>query len=224
MLSCYLEQSLTVPGLCAGFPCRATALQMHQLKEFFSSCGPITRMNMPKGANNKFAHNKGFAYVDFEDPVGVIAAVGLSEQNLDGRRLLIKDAKSYEGRPKSAATEAVQQALQQHTVVETPSGPLDAGALEAGPSKIPANLPVKTLSKTARRILDRQKNVPAPTLFLGNLGYEVTVRLLHQNRRWSFPRLTTHSCFSRAATERYHQGAIRSTLQIDAGMGQEEEV
>lgn len=135
-------------------------------------------MNMPKGANNKFAHNKGFAYVDFEDPVGVIAAVGLSEQNLDGRRLLIKDAKSYEGRPKSAATEAVQQALQQSTSMEAHSGTPDAvagEAVEAGPSKIPVSLPVKTLSKTARRILDRQKNVPAPTLFLGNLGFEVTV-------------------------------------------------
>ncbi|TAQ89423.1 hypothetical protein B7494_g2256 [Chlorociboria aeruginascens] len=71
----------------------------------------ITRVNMP-GPNDKTpankvheqksgkkVHNKGFAYVDFSNEVAVIQAVGLSEQLLSGRRLLIKNHKSFEGRP-----------------------------------------------------------------------------------------------------------------------------
>ena len=110
---------------------------------------------MPKGGQ-KFAQNKGFAYVDFEDPVGVTTAISMSEQNLDGRRLLIKDSKSFEGRPKSVATEAV-------TATVTGSAAGSAGTGD------------KSMSKTARKILDRQKNPPAPTLFVGNLGFETTV-------------------------------------------------
>ncbi|RMZ90621.1 hypothetical protein DV736_g2145, partial [Chaetothyriales sp. CBS 134916] len=44
-------------------------------------------------------HNKGFAYVDFTSQDIVESAVQLSESLLDGRRLLIKDAKSFQGRP-----------------------------------------------------------------------------------------------------------------------------
>lgn len=120
---------------------------------------------MPKGTD-KFAQNRGFAYVDFEDPVGVTTAISMSEQNLDGRRLLIKDAKSYEGRPKSVASEAV----------------IAAGA-DAGKDK--------GMSKTARKILDRQKNPPAPTLFVGNLGFETTVgwsdRLIAPSQLTQYP-------------------------------------
>lgn len=111
---------------------------------------------MPKGSE-KFAQNRGFAYVDFEDPVGVTTAIAMSEQNLDGRRLLIKDSKSYEGRPKSVATEAVAA---------------EAAASSGGD---------KSMSKTARKILDRQKNPPAPTLFVGNLGFETTVRFARRS-------------------------------------------
>lgn len=53
------------------------------------------RVNIPK-KNNK---NKGFAYIDFPSPKHVSAAVALSEANLNGRNLLIKDSKSFEGRP-----------------------------------------------------------------------------------------------------------------------------
>jgi RNA recognition motif-containing protein len=128
-------------------------IRVVQLRKFFAPCGAITRLYMPKGGQ-KFAQNKGFAYIDFEDPVGVTTAISMSEQNLDGRRLLIKDSKSYEGRPKSAATEAVTAAV---------AGPAGASTGD------------KSMSKTARKILDRQKNPPAPTLFAGNLGFETTV-------------------------------------------------
>ena len=43
--------------------------------------------------------NKGFAYVDFLSEEAFTEALALSEKLLTGRRLLIKDSKSFEGRP-----------------------------------------------------------------------------------------------------------------------------
>ncbi|KAL9054873.1 MAG: hypothetical protein Q9162_003906 [Coniocarpon cinnabarinum] len=66
----------------------------------------ITRVHVPAPANAKATKttikplNKGFAYVDFADEQSFAAALALSEQPLAGRNLLIKDAKSFEGRPK----------------------------------------------------------------------------------------------------------------------------
>jgi len=71
----------------------------------------ITRVHMPGPNDNKSAnkveerkfgkvvHNKGFAYVDFSSAKDVETAIELSEQLLGGRRVLIKDNKSFEGRP-----------------------------------------------------------------------------------------------------------------------------
>lgn len=73
----------------------------------------ITRIKLPtsktpgKPKEEKPA-NKGFAYVDFTDIGGKVAAIALSETQLGYRRLLIKDATSFEGRPakeKDAAAE-----------------------------------------------------------------------------------------------------------------------
>jgi RNA recognition motif-containing protein len=78
----------------------------------------ITRIHMPgpndkKPANavekprvGKVIHNKGFAYVDFSTAEGSVMAVELSEQLLSGRRLLIKDHKSFEGRPEKTKEES----------------------------------------------------------------------------------------------------------------------
>jgi RNA recognition motif-containing protein len=77
----------------------------------------ITRIHMPspddgKPANTveeskqwKKQHNKGFAYVDFSVGEAVQQAVELSEQLLSGRRVLIKDSKSFEGRPQKSKEE-----------------------------------------------------------------------------------------------------------------------
>ncbi|EKD13707.1 uncharacterized protein L3040_005673 [Drepanopeziza brunnea f. sp. 'multigermtubi'] len=71
----------------------------------------ITRIHMPgpndkKSANKveekrfgKVVHNKGFAYVDFSTAEGVTHALELSEELLSGRRVLIKEHTSFEGRP-----------------------------------------------------------------------------------------------------------------------------
>ncbi|KAJ5152895.1 uncharacterized protein N7482_009373 [Penicillium canariense] len=78
------------------------------LREFFmSNCSfsddTITRVHMPKGAE-RFGRpqNKGFAYVDFSTQTALDAALGLSEQLVAGRRVLIKNAKSFEGRPEKS--------------------------------------------------------------------------------------------------------------------------
>lgn len=64
----------------------------------------ITRVKLPMSklpGREKDAkpNNKGFAYVDFSDIGPKVAAIALSESDMGGRKLLIKDSKSYEGRP-----------------------------------------------------------------------------------------------------------------------------
>lgn len=83
----------------------AFSVTKDDLRRFFvSNCSfadtTITRIHLPKGAE-KFgrAQNKGFAYVDFSTEKALQEALGLSEQLLTGRRVLIKNAKSFEGRP-----------------------------------------------------------------------------------------------------------------------------
>jgi RNA recognition motif-containing protein len=78
----------------------------------------ITRVHMPgpddkKSANKveekragKQIHNKGFAYVDFSSADAVEKAIELSEQLLSGRRVLIKNHKSFEGRPEKTKEES----------------------------------------------------------------------------------------------------------------------
>ncbi|KAF2482651.1 hypothetical protein BDY17DRAFT_163698 [Neohortaea acidophila] len=89
-----------------------------RLREFLDEGGiegtEITRLHMPtsapqgkeKGAAAK-AQNKGFAYVDFATKVVLDKALELSEKLLNGRRVLIKNAKSFEGRP--AKTDAQKE-------------------------------------------------------------------------------------------------------------------
>ena len=62
----------------------------------------VTRIHLPNG-QAKFGkpQNKGFAYVDFVDETNLNHGLELSEKLLSGRRVLIKNATSYEGRPAS---------------------------------------------------------------------------------------------------------------------------
>lgn len=61
----------------------------------------ITRVNIPKKGNQI----KGFAYVDVPSSSHVETIVGLSESILNGRKLLIKDANSFEGRPEQSKSD-----------------------------------------------------------------------------------------------------------------------
>lgn len=65
----------------------------------------ITRVKMPLTKDNRTdkMRNKGFAYVDFSELGEKLSAVALSETDLNGRKLLIKDSTSFEGRPQKEA-------------------------------------------------------------------------------------------------------------------------
>ena len=74
----------------------------------------ITRVHMPTtkpaagaGTEKTPPQNRGFAYVDFASFDANVAAIALSENELNGRKLLIKDSKSFEGRPKKEEPEPV---------------------------------------------------------------------------------------------------------------------
>ena len=65
----------------------------------------ITRIHMPAPTavstlcQKIKSQNKGFAYVDFSSAEAVTAALALSETLITGRKVLIKDAHNFEGRP-----------------------------------------------------------------------------------------------------------------------------
>ncbi|KAL7814673.1 hypothetical protein V8C44DRAFT_37502 [Trichoderma aethiopicum] len=116
----------------------------------------ITRIKLPtvKDATRRKDEkpaNKGFAYVDFTDIGGKVAAIALSETDLSGRKLLIKDAKSFEGRP-AKEKEA-----------EDAAGKADA----SDPSK----------NKTEQR----QETNASRKVFVGNLSFKTTEEDLMRN-------------------------------------------
>ncbi|KAK0230332.1 hypothetical protein IW262DRAFT_395339 [Armillaria fumosa] len=130
------------------------------LRTFFEGVGEITRIHMPTKPSAKpgvKGENRGFAYVDFATTEAKTAAIGLSERHLIGRKLLIKDGDDFAGRPSVPIVEETK---------------LLAGG--------------KTHSKSAQKILRAQKQPPAPTLFLGNLGFDTTndsIRQLFEGHR-----------------------------------------
>lgn len=67
----------------------------------------ISRINLP----GKPGKCKGFAYVDFNTQEELDSCIELSELNLAGRNLLIKNAKSYEGRPEKKAPSTASRIL-----------------------------------------------------------------------------------------------------------------
>lgn len=122
-----------------------------------------------------------FAYLDFPSAAEVQIAVGLSEQHLDGRKLLIKDSSDFTGRPAASTSTATDPNIPSGSV-KSVIATLDPSALErphpnaAAPSSASnpaeANAGNPSLNRTARKILSRQRNPAGPTLFIGNLGFE----------------------------------------------------
>ncbi|KAI1170458.1 hypothetical protein F4777DRAFT_119042 [Nemania sp. FL0916] len=120
----------------------------------------ITRLNLPTSKDqnkqprqrnaetsqpNK-PQNKGFAYVDFDGEAAAVAAMALTETELQGRKVLIKNATSFEGRPQK----------------ETPA----AGAGDAASNGAEAN--------GADATIDRQQNNASRKIYVGNLSFQVT--------------------------------------------------
>ncbi|KAI3328230.1 hypothetical protein F4824DRAFT_428392 [Ustulina deusta] len=120
----------------------------------------ITRVNLPtnKDRNKQARHqnedasqqgkpqNRGFAYVDFDEEGAAVAAMALTETELDGRKVLIKNATSFEGRP------------QKETAAPGTEGGATGGAETNGAGSIAA----------------RQQNNASRKIYLGNLSFQVT--------------------------------------------------
>lgn len=72
----------------------------------------ITRVHIPPPSDASSSRqrikpqNKGFAYLDFSTAEDVAKALALSETLLMGRKVLIKDAHNFEGRPEKKADDA----------------------------------------------------------------------------------------------------------------------
>lgn len=118
----------------------------------------ITRVNMPvpqgpPQPGRTKPSNKGFAYVDFATEESLNKAIAMSETLVSGRKVLIKNAKSFEGRPAQATA-----------TVNALAGNADsseaAAATGAAPNKIgPNGKPVMP---------------PSKRVFVGNLNFDVT--------------------------------------------------
>lgn len=81
-----------------------TATKEDVRKFFLDGCtfseATITRVHLPMGPSRGFTpQNKGFAYVDFANEKAMEEAKALSEKFIAGRRVLIKGAQNFEGRP-----------------------------------------------------------------------------------------------------------------------------
>ncbi|KAI7831224.1 hypothetical protein BC939DRAFT_437959 [Gamsiella multidivaricata] len=91
------------------------------MRHFFRNVGAeITRLNMPTGSGYNKKGNKGFAYVDFASAEAQANAIKLSESELDGRKVLIKSSKSFEGRPALSKAAVQEKSMKQkHAVSPT---------------------------------------------------------------------------------------------------------
>ncbi|KAG6856780.1 hypothetical protein H0H87_000748 [Tephrocybe sp. NHM501043] len=139
------------------------------LRTFFKDVGEIVRIYMPTkpGANPAMKpENRGFAYVDFATEDAKFVAISLSEQPLIGRKLLIKDG------------ELLSYPYPLHISVINLGD--DFTGRPAAPGADSAAAGSVTHSKSAQKILRAQKQPPAPTLFLGNLGFETTEQDIRQ--------------------------------------------
>ncbi|KXJ87742.1 hypothetical protein Micbo1qcDRAFT_190192 [Microdochium bolleyi] len=64
---------------------------------------PTSKIKAPGADKDAKPQNRGFAYVDFDKEASAIAAMALTETEIHGRKVLIKNSKSFEGRPQKEA-------------------------------------------------------------------------------------------------------------------------
>ena len=123
----------------------------------------ITRLKMPSnekaggGAKEGKPANKGFAYVDFDSASATASAIALSEHLLEGRKLLIKDATSFEGRPAK------------------PSSAKDSGD---EPGKKGLDGGEEELKGKRKQAADIVKNTFGRKIFVGNLHFQASEEIL----------------------------------------------
>lgn len=114
-----------------------------------------------------------FAYVDFATPDAKTVAITLSENPLDGRRLLIKDGESI-AHSTIAFAHADTIPLPGDDFNGRPAPAADADTSASAKPNLSGH------TKTAQKILRVQKHPAGPTLFLGNLGFETTEQSIRQ--------------------------------------------
>lgn len=119
----------------------------------------ITRVHMPApnpaSVDKRLANkplNRGFAYVDFSGREVVERALKVSETLMTGRKVLIKDAKSFEGRPEKKAAGAEGEGA----VVGGKAGAAAASVAAGG-------------------------KPPSKRVFVGNLAFDTTKEDLEQH-------------------------------------------
>ncbi|GAB7349962.1 hypothetical protein MBLNU459_g0653t1 [Dothideomycetes sp. NU459] len=162
------EKQRSAHGIWIGnlpFSCDKTVLRVFFTRQGGIPDDQITRVHMPvprdagaaaaTGGRPKPA-NKGFAYVDFGTKEMLDKAIGMSETLMTGRKVLIKDAKSFEGRPERATrtTDALGAAAGGDA-----GGKMGGGGARAGAAAAAANGSTKA---------------PSKRVFVGNLGFDVT--------------------------------------------------
>lgn len=152
-----------------------------KLIDWFNTRGVdgISRVNMPKG-QRRAEMNRGFCYLDLPNKDMLTAALNLSEQPLDGRKLLIKDGSDFTGRPdiNSSALgiartlpNATNSMYGKNQEEEEGENLVQDGEEDKEKKEVKG----KTgLTKTAQKILRAQKNPASMTLFLGNLSFNTT--------------------------------------------------
>lgn len=167
------------------------------LRRFFDGVGEITRIHMPTKVANAGPSSRGnakenlgfvlnlvrlrivshniswanrFAYVDFASPDAKVVAITMSENPLDGRRLLIKDGTFWNNRKGSFE---IYDKVLGGDYTGRPTKPA-APANEDDSSVTKSKTSGTGTTKTAQKILRSQKQPPGPTLFFGNLGFETT--------------------------------------------------
>ncbi|ORY99163.1 hypothetical protein BCR43DRAFT_562486 [Syncephalastrum racemosum] len=73
----------------------AFSTMKNTIREYFGQCGEITRFACPDGSRAG-QYNRGYCFVFYDSPDAVEKALALSEKELDGRALLVKDASDYQ--------------------------------------------------------------------------------------------------------------------------------
>ena len=94
----------------------------NELRDFFAenmsdAATSITRLHLPSPSQTTLRNsqqktkpqNKGFAYINFSTKAALSDALSLSEKLFSGRKVLIKDAKSFEGRPEKSVDEDAKE-------------------------------------------------------------------------------------------------------------------
>ncbi|KAJ2740493.1 Nucleolar protein 13 [Coemansia sp. BCRC 34301] len=93
----------------------------------------------------KDGKTRGFAYVDFDSQAPVNLALAYSEQTISGRAVLIKSASDYA-----------------KTGMPSRVAPIIASSVQKGPSA------------KSGKLAARAEKPPSPSLFVGNLGFDIT--------------------------------------------------